>query len=181
MHRAGIPLFLCFIGYIPSLFYERDPYTVPLSTQKYKPHLKGRSAQFLAILLCPRSYLTRSYGTAAWRYLQVNQSCWQASLGADKQQASDPGFSKGPPFPSVSVTMPILRAFSFDYSPVLRLMGKILPSFGSTSQLWSWLKLSRLLWTAIAEHTGLNFPAHLEKELTDVTSTEDWHLFLKMH
>lgn len=100
---------------------------------------------------------------------------------ADKQQVSDPGFSKRPPFPSVSVTMPILRAFSLDCSPVLRLMGKILPSFGSTSQLWSWLKLSWLLWAAIAEHTELSFPAHLEKELTDVTSTEDWHLFLKMH
>lgn len=32
-----------------------------------------------------------------------------------------------------------------------------------------------------AERTELNFPAHLEGELTDVTSAADWHLFLKMH
>ena len=50
---------------------------------------------------------------------------------ASKQQATGPGFSQRPPFPSGSVTVPVLRNFSFEYSPVLRLAGKPSPALAA--------------------------------------------------
>lgn len=68
-------------------------------------------------------------------------------------------FPQSPPFPSVSVMMPTLRAFAFDYSPELRLVGKTLPSFGSSSQ--PCLSSS---WAPCCEQPWLNSPVPPKKE-----------------
>lgn len=114
----GFVLFY-FISFYLISFHFCDLYTISLCVQKYSPgsEVPPHSAPFLP----------RGWDASAWRCTQVNQWCWQAASLRSRL------FHKAP-FSSVSVMMPTLRAFSFDYSPQLRLTGKTLPSFGSTSQ-----------------------------------------------